>query len=113
MRGSYRVAIRLRFVGSMSMMVESTNLSEVVNLMTSTRGQYLTSTESWRSYLVSEAEKNGWLFIDLIGDFNQLEKASIAGIFDGHYSVEGNRYVAERIYQHLMNAQEVASLLND
>lgn len=70
-------------------------------------------TESWRSYLVSEAEKNGWFFIDLIEDFNQLEKAFIAGLFDGHYSVEGNRYVAERIYQHLMDAPDVKSLLDN
>lgn len=69
-------------------------------------------TESWRKFLESEARKHEWLFLDLVTDFSQLDENSIGNLYDGHYSVSGNKYVAERLYERLMSVPKIAELVS-
>ena len=69
-------------------------------------------TEAWRNFLESEASNRGWLYLDLIADFNRLEAESVNDLFDGHYTVSGNEYIAERLYERLMAVPKIAELAN-
>lgn len=68
-------------------------------------------TEAWRAFVESAAREHGWLFLDLVADFNQLDEHVIGDLFDGHYSVAGNQFVADRLYDRLMSVPKFAEML--
>ena len=59
----------------------------------------------WRKWLKAEIPKQGILYLDLYDDFLKLSFVEAVSLFgkDGHYSEEGNRFVAEEIYKKLIS----------
>jgi len=67
-------------------------------------------SNEWRNYIQTAAEKNGWLYIDLIQEFNKLSPRLRENMFiregeidypgaTGHFNEKGNEYVAGLLYQ--------------
>jgi hypothetical protein len=54
----------------------------------------------WRQYVQAEANKNNYLLIDIAEEMRALPPEKVQALFrkGGHYSEEGNRYVAQHIY---------------
>jgi hypothetical protein len=54
-------------------------------------------TSRWRQYVQAEAEKNDYFFIDVVEEMRTLPPHRVKQLFrkGGHYSAEGNRYIAE------------------
>src|SRR5207302_1448347 len=69
------------------------------------KADYLSSaSEIWRRRLAAESKKRGWVYIDLITEMRQLAPDQIEELFippDGHYTVAGNKWVAQRLYQRI------------
>ena len=74
--------------------------------------QEASQTNNWRRFLQLNAKKHGWDYIDLIKDYCGLDPHSTSRLFikenienylwsAGHYSEEGNQYVAELLRAHL------------
>jgi hypothetical protein len=70
------------------------------------------ATEAWRAHIRRVAEANGIQFFDLVEDFRQLPADQIYTLFlhenqvdfpaaAGHYSVRGNEFVAQKLYDRL------------
>jgi hypothetical protein len=70
------------------------------------------ATDAWRAHLRRVAETHDILFFDLIEDFRQLPADQIYTLFlhenqvdfpaaAGHYSVRGNEFVAQNLYDRL------------
>jgi len=83
---------------------------------------YPGNTEKWRQHIYRAAQETGILYIDLIGDFRSLPATQVQSLFiregevdfpgaAGHYSVEGNEYIAQQLYQKLLSFSEVSSRL--
>ena len=81
------------------------------------------STQASRSLLEQEALKQGVPFLDLTNDFANLPAQSFDKLFlgkgseeyvivRGHYSAEGNRYVAQLLYQWLIARPAIAEKLS-
>jgi hypothetical protein len=79
-------------------------------------------SSTYRQFLREEAERKGILFIDLVDDFQKLPRQEMEKLFippgtqyflaaPGHYWVEGNEYVAKKLYSKLISASEVAKKL--
>jgi hypothetical protein len=77
------------------------------------KADYLSSaSEIWRRRLAAESKKRGWVYIDLITEMRQLAPDQIEELFippdqiqflyaSGHYTVAGNKWVAQRVYQRI------------
>jgi len=77
------------------------------------KSDYLSSTsEIWRRRLAAESKKRGWTYIDLITEMRQLAPDQIEELFipegqieflnaAGHYTVAGNKWVAQRLYRRI------------
>lgn len=63
----------------------------------------------WRTTIAAAAQLHGAIFLDLVAEMSKLPPERIPGLFlsgeglryrgaDGHYSEQGNRYIAETIY---------------
>jgi len=77
------------------------------------KADYLSSaSEIWRRRLAAESKKRGWVYIDLITEMRQLAPDQIEELFippdqiqflyaSGHYTVAGNKWVAQRLYQRI------------
>lgn len=70
-------------------------------------------TEQWRSFLRAEAATRGWIFIDLVDELRKLPAEEIDTIFRGHYSEIGNAYIAETLYERLLDIPEIAIRLTE
>lgn len=73
-------------------------------------------TETWRAFVREEADRQGYLLVDVIEEIRKLAPHSIRALYrldmgDGHFSVAGNRMVADIIYRKLMEFPEAAILL--
>ncbi|NEQ75624.1 MAG: hypothetical protein F6K23_22785 [Okeania sp. SIO2C9] len=72
-------------------------------------------SDFWRQYLQAELEKRNIIYIDLIAEFRnrmpneQVETAFLGG--NGHYSVSGNEFFANLLYEKLLSMPEVAVIL--
>jgi hypothetical protein len=58
--------------------------------------------ETWRAILATESAERSWLFVDLIEEMRKLPRTEIESLFDDHYSVAGNEFVATVLYERLM-----------
>jgi len=76
----------------------------------------------WRDRAREAADRLGFTFIDLIEDLRRLPQDSVSSMFihhdvqgfvsaRGHYSVAGNRWVAERLYDRLLALPPVSDRL--
>jgi hypothetical protein len=83
---------------------------------------YPANTEKWRQHIYRATQETGIFYIDLIGDFRNLPLMQVQSLFvregevefpgaAGHYSVEGNEYIAQQLYQKLLSFPEVSSRL--
>lgn len=68
-------------------------------------------TETWRAFIGEEARERGLLFFDLVEDIRKLEAASIRDLFDGHYTISGNEFVADRINKRLKSTPGIAEII--
>ncbi len=61
------------------------------------------NSDRWRKVLRRQAAQLGIPYLDLIEDLNALGEAEVGSFFlpDGHLTVAGNRWVAERILERL------------
>jgi hypothetical protein len=60
-------------------------------------------TSRWRQYVQAEAYKNDYFFVDVVEEMRALPPQKVKELFrnGGHYTDEGNRYVAEVLYKRL------------
>jgi len=79
--------------------------------------------QPWMKVLVDEAKKNELYFIDLTDDIKKIPAGEIRNLFipdgainydsaAGHYSEEGNRYIADILYEKLKAIPEISEKLN-
>lgn len=89
-----------------------------------TMSDYTTTTsDPWRQFLYDQAEQRGYIVVDLIEEFRKLppediEKLFIAdGVIDyvdatGHYTEEGNSYIANILYEKFLTTPPISAKLN-
>ncbi|MBI5056914.1 MAG: hypothetical protein HZB61_09910 [Nitrospirae bacterium] len=63
----------------------------------------------WRKFLSDELAKKGIIFIDLT---DEVKKQPMHLMFDGHYSVYGNKYLANALYEKLLAFPEIKNKLS-
>ncbi len=87
--------------------------SKLVVVYLPTRSDYDTNaSDHWRQYIQTELQKRNIIYIDLIAEFRQkmpneqVEGAFLAG--DGHYSVSGNEFIVNVLYEKLLSLPGVA-----
>ena len=66
-------------------------------------------SEKWRSFIHAEAAKHNFLLIDLFDEFRKYPPQEVGNLFDGHYSAEGNLYIAKILYEKLLSIPEIAN----
>jgi hypothetical protein len=58
-----------------------------------------------RSWIAAGAARNGIPYIDLVGDFDRVPVSEMVQLFrSAHYSARGNRFIAERLYHEMREA---------
>jgi len=78
------------------------------------------ASDRWRQWLKEEAQRSGWVFLDLVADLRKLPADEISGLFiqsddgrfrgaRGHYSEKGNLFIAEALRRHLAEYPEWAA----
>jgi hypothetical protein len=76
----------------------------------------------WRRFAHDAAERLGIPLFDLVPDLNEVALREVDGFFikvgelpyrygEGHYTVRGNRFIAETIYRKLLMTDPIASLI--
>ena len=79
-----------------------------------TRGDYESSVDNrWRRLVQAQASQHNYLFIDVAEEMLTLPRHEFEKMFrkGGHYTDEGNRYVAEIIYGRLSQIPELSERL--
>jgi hypothetical protein len=88
-----------------------------------TQGDYdQGGSDSWRTFVRSEAEKSGLNYVDLVDEIRTLPADSIEALFIGaqevefqgavgHYTEQGNAYIARVLYQRLSELPDAAARL--
>lgn len=79
-----------------------------------TRGDYEDVRVSrWQQLVQEQASEHGYLFIDVAAEMRKLSRDEFEKMFrrGGHYTDEGNRYVAEVIHRKLTEMPAIAPLL--
>lgn len=74
-------------------------------------GDYL--TDYWRKYVQREAEDKGYVFIDMVQELRSLPPTTVKELFlvkDGHYSLRGNKFVADILFQTLNTISAISRL---
>ncbi|MEM1171303.1 MAG: hypothetical protein AAGJ08_20030 [Cyanobacteria bacterium P01_H01_bin.35] len=76
---------------------------------------YGNESDSWRKYLQVELEKRNIIYLDLIAEFRKImPNEKVETVFlggNGHYSVFGNEFFANVLYEKLLSLPEVAVIL--
>ncbi len=76
---------------------------------------YGNESDFWRQYLQVELEKRNIIYIDLITEFRKrMPNEKVETVFlggDGHYSVFGNEFFANILYEKLLSLPEVGGIL--
>ncbi len=68
--------------------------------------------DAWRKFIHRELGNRNLLFIDLVGEFRALPASKLKEMFNptfGHYSKQGNQFVADILYKRLINIPEVSN----
>jgi hypothetical protein len=92
---------------------ESKHSTLVLVCLPTESDRQIDTSQYGRSVVHDEAAKQGILLIDLIDDFQKLHFDQVPRLFirdenaiyrgeEGHFTVEGNRYIAQEIYSHLV-----------
>jgi hypothetical protein len=80
------------------------------------------ASEIWRQFLHTETVRQNLLFIDLIDEFRKLPPQTIENLFiapgdidfqyaAGHYTEEGNEFIARTLYDKLSAIPEISDKL--
>jgi hypothetical protein len=97
--------------------------SRVVFVYLPTRKDYSENTsDPWRKSLHEKMKRNDLLFIDLINEFRELPLCEVEKLFipldvipyvnaAGHYTEDGNAYIAKTLYQRLLTISEISNKL--
>jgi len=96
--------------------------SVLVLVFLPTKGDRGDRSEAWRRRVHELSEREHIALADLIGDFQQVPADSVDRLFipagaiefigaEGHYTVLGNNWVANRLYWHLLTIPEIARQL--
>jgi hypothetical protein len=83
---------------------------------------YPAVTERWRENINRAAQETDIIFIDLIPDFRALPPAQVQELFipegeidfpgaAGHYSVQGNEYIAQKLNERLLSFTPISNRL--
>ncbi len=103
--------------------VNEAKMSVLVLVYLPTKADCLSSTlEIWRRRLAAQSKERGWMYIDLITEMRQLAPDQIEELFippgriqflsaSGHYTVAGNKWVAQRLYQRILALPRVSRKL--
>ena len=70
-------------------------------------------TDYWRDFVRKEADENGYMYVDLVLELQSLPPQSIRSLFDGHYSVEGNEFIANTLFAKLNEISAVSGKLGE
>jgi len=70
-------------------------------------------SDPWREHLRAETAARGVPFLDLVEGLRRVRRGEMRRLFlrDGHYTVAGNRFVAERLLEALRGTPAVAQRL--
>jgi hypothetical protein len=74
------------------------------------------ASDRWRGWAAAAAPRDSFLFVDLVEDVRRLPRDSLDLLFlhtdpYKHYGDAGHRWVAGRLYQHLLAAPAIAATL--
>lgn len=76
---------------------------------------YKNESDFWRQYLQVELEKRNIIYLDLIAEFRKrMPNEQVGTAFlgsNGHYSVSGNEFIANLLYEKLLSLPEVSAIL--
>jgi hypothetical protein len=83
-------------------------------------GDYRQPDTAWHEFLQQESEREGWIYLDLIPDFQQLSADEVPTLFlqegevaypgaAGHYNAAGNAYIASLLYRRLLELDGIAA----
>lgn len=65
------------------------------------RDYYRDDSDALRAWLKGEMNSRGILFVDLVEELRKLSIPDYKNFFNGHYTVAGNRFVAQYLYNTL------------
>jgi len=65
------------------------------------------ATTHWSRYVQQAAKREGYHFVDIVGAFRKVPAGDFAALFAGHYSVAGNKFVADLLYEKLNEIPEI------
>jgi len=70
-------------------------------------------SDRWRQFLNAQATKHKFLFVDLIDDLRMVAPDRVKAFFseNGHFSEEGNQFVASALYKKLLAIPEIQTRL--
>lgn len=100
--------------------INKNNNSILILVYLPTKNDYLEcQSEPWRQFIHNQAAKHKLLFIDLIPEFRRLQPQTIEPMFiskleknfvagTGHYTEEGNSYIAKVLYDKLRAIPEIS-----
>ncbi|MDJ0518251.1 MAG: SGNH/GDSL hydrolase family protein [Trichodesmium sp. MO_231.B1] len=109
-------AIAMKIFEDLAAINQEKNSKLVVVYLPSRSDYYNNNSDFWRKYLQAELQKRNIIYIDLIAEFRdkipneQLGKAFLGGD-KWHYSVSGNKFIANILYGKLLSLPEVAVIL--
>ena len=81
------------------------------------------SSLAWRTWIREESERRGFVFVNLVDDFQKLPVTMRDGMFiwpgsvqyfaetPGHYNDQGHEYVARKLYDALVSIPQIAQKL--
>jgi hypothetical protein len=73
--------------------------------------------DAWRRWLGAAAQRDGFLFVDLIEEFRKLPQGSVDSLFPKtalghlHLGPRGHAWVADQVYERLLGSPEIAQRL--
>ncbi|NEP40432.1 MAG: hypothetical protein F6K25_10020 [Okeania sp. SIO2G4] len=108
-------AIAMKIFEELAQINRKKNSKLVVVYLPIRSDYYGNESNFWRQYLQVELEKRNIIYIYLIAEFRKRisnEKVEIVFLGgDGHYSVFGNEFFANILYEKLLSLPEVAATL--
>jgi len=70
------------------------------------------ASDPWREFVRGESTRRGIPFLEVADDLRRLPADRVGPLFNEHYTVEGNRFVAQAIYSKLRALPPVVSRLS-
>jgi hypothetical protein len=67
--------------------------------------------DEWRGFLSDELGKRHIAFLDLVAALRSMPETTVSMLYRGHYNEIGNRWVADKVYEALVNLPRVRERL--